>query len=98
MSSSLHHFISSSVHQFIRSSVHQLIILPFLPRGRGFLAASGVMFVVDSADQGRLEEAKRTLLEVVDHEHLKGVPWPCRARGDGTTVVPLPGESHKNPL
>lgn len=40
---------------------------------------SGVMFVVDSSDPGRLEEAKRTLLEVVGHEQLKGVPW----EGDG---------------
>ena len=39
----------------------------------------GVMFVVDSADPGRLEEAKRTLLEVVDHEQLKGVArWSGR--------------------
>lgn len=33
------------------------------------------MFVVDSADASRLEEAKRTLLEVVGHEQLKGVTW-----------------------
>lgn len=39
----------------------------------------GVMFVVDSADPGRLEEAKRTLLEVIDHEQLKGVPLLCLA-------------------
>ena len=44
----------------------------------------GVMFVVDSADPGRLEEAKRTLLEVVDHDHLKGVP--CKL---GATAGPL---------
>ena len=37
------------------------------------------MFVVDSADPGRLEEAKRTLLEVIDHEQLKGVArWSGR--------------------
>eukprot|EP00913_Durusdinium_trenchii_P021141 g19864.t1 len=39
----------------------------------------GVMFVVDSADASRLEEAKRTLLEVVGHEQLKGVPLLCLA-------------------
>ena len=37
--------------------------------------------MVDSADPGRLEEAKRTLLEVVGHEQLKGVPLEGRWKG-----------------
>mmetsp|Transcript_2427 Transcript_2427/g.4478 ORF Transcript_2427/g.4478 Transcript_2427/m.4478 type:complete len:192 (-) Transcript_2427:3-578(-) len=39
----------------------------------------GIMFVVDSADSSRLEESKRTLLEVISHENLKGVPILCLA-------------------
>ncbi|CAJ1343111.1 unnamed protein product [Effrenium voratum] len=39
----------------------------------------GVMFVVDSADAARLEEAKKTLLEVVSHEQLQKVPLLCLA-------------------
>lgn len=48
---------------------------------KGLPVGVGVMFVVDSADPGRLEEAKRTLLEVVGHEQLKGVPLEGRWKG-----------------
>ena len=50
-------------------------------RGNPYPVGVGVMFVVDSADPGRLEEAKRTLLEVVGHEQLKGVPLEGRWKG-----------------
>lgn len=35
--------------------------------------------MVDSADPSRLEEAKRTFLEVIQHEQLQGVPVLCLA-------------------
>merc|ERR1740123_663039 len=39
----------------------------------------GIIFVVDSSDPARMEEAKRTLVEVLNHEHLQGVPVLCMA-------------------
>mmetsp|Transcript_50010 Transcript_50010/g.100680 ORF Transcript_50010/g.100680 Transcript_50010/m.100680 type:complete len:198 (-) Transcript_50010:53-646(-) len=39
----------------------------------------GVMFVVDSADTRRMEEAKKVLVEVLNHEKLQGVPVICMA-------------------
>eukprot|EP00439_Symbiodinium_sp_Y106_P006427 s6199_g1.t1 len=39
----------------------------------------GVMFIVDSADPIRIEEAKATLVEVISHDKLKGVPLLCLA-------------------
>ncbi|CAE7220997.1 Arfrp1 [Symbiodinium sp. KB8] len=39
----------------------------------------GVMFIVDSADPIRIEEAKATLVEVINHDKLKGVPLLCLA-------------------
>merc|ERR1712232_369241 len=39
----------------------------------------GIMFVVDSADGPRMDEAKRTLVEVLGHEKLRGVPVLCMA-------------------
>ena len=44
-----------------------------------FLVLSGVMFIVDSADPIRIEEAKATLVEVISHDKLKGVPLLCLA-------------------
>ena len=43
------------------------------------LSAAGVMFIVDSADPIRIEEAKATLVEVINHDKLKGVPLLCLA-------------------
>merc|ERR1711920_976790 len=37
------------------------------------------MFVVDSADSARMDEAKRTLVEVLSHEKLQGIPVLCMA-------------------
>lgn len=39
----------------------------------------GIIFVVDSADAARTEEAKKTLVELIGHEHLEGVPLLCMA-------------------
>ncbi|CAE6917237.1 Arfrp1 [Symbiodinium natans] len=39
----------------------------------------GVMFIVDSADPTRIEEAKATLVEVISHDKLQGVPLLCLA-------------------
>ncbi|CAE7239851.1 NME7, partial [Symbiodinium pilosum] len=39
----------------------------------------GVMFIVDSADPTRIEESKATLVEVISHDKLKGVPLLCLA-------------------
>eukprot|EP00933_Yihiella_yeosuensis_P047071 TRINITY_DN4274_c0_g1_i2.p1 TRINITY_DN4274_c0_g1~~TRINITY_DN4274_c0_g1_i2.p1 ORF type:complete len:206 (+),score=36.48 TRINITY_DN4274_c0_g1_i2:42-620(+) len=39
----------------------------------------GVMFVVDSSDSTRMEEAKQILCEVLAHESLAGVPVLCLA-------------------
>mmetsp|Transcript_5747 Transcript_5747/g.10774 ORF Transcript_5747/g.10774 Transcript_5747/m.10774 type:complete len:199 (-) Transcript_5747:141-737(-) len=39
----------------------------------------GIMFVVDSADTPRLEEAQRVLSEVLSHQSLHGVPVLCMA-------------------
>ena len=37
------------------------------------------MFIVDSADPTRIEEAKATLVEVISHDKLQGVPLLCLA-------------------
>ena len=37
------------------------------------------MFIVDSADSSRIDEAKATLVEVTNHDKLKGVPLLCLA-------------------
>lgn len=34
----------------------------------------GIIFVIDSADPTRMEEAKTTMVELLDHEHLRSVP------------------------
>jgi len=39
----------------------------------------GIIFVVDSADPPRMEEAKQTLVEIISHETLRGVPVLCMA-------------------
>mmetsp|Transcript_24226 Transcript_24226/g.45972 ORF Transcript_24226/g.45972 Transcript_24226/m.45972 type:complete len:199 (-) Transcript_24226:95-691(-) len=39
----------------------------------------GIIFVVDSSDPPRMDEAKRTLIDVVSHEKLEGVPVLCMA-------------------
>mmetsp|Transcript_10930 Transcript_10930/g.25697 ORF Transcript_10930/g.25697 Transcript_10930/m.25697 type:complete len:199 (-) Transcript_10930:99-695(-) len=39
----------------------------------------GIMFVVDSADAARIDEAKKILVEVLSHEKLRGIPVICMA-------------------
>mmetsp|Transcript_22526 Transcript_22526/g.49779 ORF Transcript_22526/g.49779 Transcript_22526/m.49779 type:complete len:195 (-) Transcript_22526:184-768(-) len=39
----------------------------------------GIVFVVDSADSARMDDAKRTLVDILGHEALKGVPVLCMA-------------------
>mmetsp|Transcript_609 Transcript_609/g.1180 ORF Transcript_609/g.1180 Transcript_609/m.1180 type:complete len:198 (+) Transcript_609:32-625(+) len=44
----------------------------------------GIMFIVDSADTKRMEEAKKVLVEVLNHEKLQGVPVICMANKQDT--------------
>lgn len=44
-----------------------------------FAEVEGVIFVVDSSDTGRMDEAKKTLEGILGHEALDGVPVLCMA-------------------
>merc|ERR1712039_840188 len=54
----------------------------------------GIIFVVDCADAAKMDEAKKSLLEVISHEHLQGVPLLCMAnKQDSPNALDVKGLS-----
>eukprot|EP00929_Paragymnodinium_shiwhaense_P015479 TRINITY_DN123576_c0_g1_i1.p1 TRINITY_DN123576_c0_g1~~TRINITY_DN123576_c0_g1_i1.p1 ORF type:complete len:198 (-),score=40.81 TRINITY_DN123576_c0_g1_i1:171-764(-) len=44
-----------------------------------YAEVQGVMFVLDSADAARMDEARDTLVDILSHEAMRGVPVLCMA-------------------